>query len=99
MAAVTFGSFSLCAGIRPSRWAAVSAPKSTFTIFRTLEGDCVASKDVRVQLLVEGSTTAVSVQALPGLLLSLLPELVRDLTASLERMKRRENQPAGRKPL
>lgn len=62
--------------------------------------------EVRVQLLVEGSTTAVSVQALTrnktitaGLLLSLLPALVRDLTSTLERMKSREDHPAGSKPL
>lgn len=62
--------------------------------------------EVRVQLVIEGTTTAVSAQALTRgktitatVLLQLLPALVRDLTETLERMRSREDHPAGREPL
>lgn len=62
--------------------------------------------EVRVQLLIEGTTTAVSAQALTrgktitaAVLLQLLPALVRDLTETLERMRSREDHPAMGKPL
>ncbi|WP_146085181.1 hypothetical protein [Rathayibacter sp. AY1F9] len=61
---------------------------------------------MRVQLLIEGTTTAVSAVALTrnktitaALLLRLLPALVRDLTETLERMRSREEQPAKGEPL
>ncbi|PPG53752.1 hypothetical protein C5C24_01750 [Rathayibacter sp. AY2B3] len=62
--------------------------------------------EVRVQLVIEGSTTAVSAVALTrnkaitaAALLQLLPALVRDLTETLERMRSREDHPAKGKPL
>jgi hypothetical protein len=62
--------------------------------------------EVRVTLAIEGSTTRVAVVQLTrgkaitaALLLRLLPALVRDLTETLERMRSREEHPAGRAAL
>jgi hypothetical protein len=62
--------------------------------------------EVRVTLAIEGSTTRVAaVQLTRGksvtaaLLLSVLPQLVQDLTETLQRMKAREDHPAKGKPL
>ncbi|PPF15226.1 MULTISPECIES: hypothetical protein [unclassified Rathayibacter] len=62
--------------------------------------------EVRVTLAIEGSTTRVAAVQLTrgktitaGLLLRLLPRLTQDLTETLERLRSREEHPAGRKPL
>ncbi|PPF41332.1 hypothetical protein C5B93_01065 [Rathayibacter sp. AY1A2] len=62
--------------------------------------------EVRVTLAIEGSTTRVAAVQLTrgktitaGLLLRLLPRLVQDLTATLERLKSREDHPANGRPL